>query len=113
MCFQKSKKKWYGKEKDLASNSTPLETVRTSPPPPPPPQPEEVKLTVTEHEPSNHAAIEADTPAVSTNAAAADQVVVTEVPVTTNTQFVGKSREEAAAIRIQTAFRGYLVCFVL
>lgn len=45
-------------------------------------------------------------------AVSADQSV-TEVRIVTNTRFAGKSKEEAAAIRIQTAFRGYLVCVVL
>lgn len=45
-------------------------------------------------------------------AVSADQSV-TEVRIVTNTPFAGKSKEEAAAIRIQTAFRGYLVCVVL
>ena len=33
------------------------------------------------------------------------------VRLTTVNQFSGKSQEEVAAIRVQTAFRGYLVCF--
>lgn len=43
----------------------------------------------------------------------APRTVVEVVHVTRNTRFQGKSKEEAAAIRIQTAFRGYLVCVFL
>lgn len=41
--------------------------------------------------------------------APATQAVAQVVRLPTNTQYAGKSREEVAAIKIQTAFRGYLV----
>lgn len=106
---KKSKKKWFGKQKDDGSNSAPLETTKITPPHPVPPlQPEEVKITVAENELSNHVANEEVTTAVPTTAAVSADQSVTEVQIVTNTRFAGKSKEEAAAIRIQTAFRGYL-----
>ncbi|KAH9671798.1 DUF4005 domain-containing protein [Citrus sinensis] len=105
---KKSKKKWFGKQKE-GSNSAPLETVKTTLPPPAPPlQPEEVEITVAENELSNHVANEEVITAVPAMAAVSADQSVTEVRIVTNTRFAGKSKEEAAAIRIQTAFRGYL-----
>lgn len=66
-----------------------------------------------ENELSNHVANEEAATAVPTPAAVSADQSVTEVRIVTNTRFAGKSKEEAAAIRIQTAFRGYLVCVVL
>ncbi|KDO55285.1 hypothetical protein CISIN_1g011955mg [Citrus sinensis] len=106
---KKSKKKWFGKQKEEGSNSAPLETVKTTLPPPAPPlQPEEVEITVAENELSNHVANEEVITAVPAMAAVSADQSVTEVRIVTNTRFAGKSKEEAAAIRIQTAFRGYL-----
>lgn len=106
---KKSKKKWFGKQNDHGSNSAPSETTKTMPPHPVPPlQPEEVKITVAENELSNHVANEEVATAVPTTAAVSADQSVTEVRILTNTRFAGKSKEEAAAIRIQTAFRGYL-----
>ncbi|CAA2992549.1 Hypothetical predicted protein [Olea europaea subsp. europaea] len=50
--------------------------------------------------------------AVATAAAAA-QAAAEVVPHTTATQFTGKSKEEVAAIRIQTAFCGYQACYLI
>ncbi|XP_031271182.1 protein IQ-DOMAIN 1-like [Pistacia vera] len=107
---KKSKKKWFGKEKDFVSESVPLETVKTPLPPPPPAlQPEEVKINEVEDEQRNYAGNVAVAASVSEKAAVvADQAVPEVVRYTRNTRFDGKSKEEASAIRIQTAFRGYL-----
>ena len=40
------------------------------------------------------------------------QAAVEVVRLPTITQYAGKSREEVAAIKIQTAFRGYLVLLI-
>ncbi|TXG50227.1 hypothetical protein EZV62_022751 [Acer yangbiense] len=76
-------------------------------------KPEEVNVTEAENEQRNFA----PTVAVTTTTAAsvqdpvddASQTVKEVVQITTNTRFQGKLKEEAAAIRIQTAFRGYLI----
>ncbi len=71
----------------------------------------ENELTSEENEQSEHA----NSVAVATAAAAEAAVVAAHaaaeaVRLSTVTQFAGKSKEEVAAIKIQTAFRGYLVC---
>lgn len=109
----KSKKKWSEKEKnpDLAVSSH-EETVAPSlspPRTPPPPTAEDVKLTEAENEQSKHAYSVALATAVAAEAAvAAAQAAAEVVRLTTVAHYSGKSKEEIAAIRIQTAFRGYL-----
>ncbi|XP_044472843.1 protein IQ-DOMAIN 2-like [Mangifera indica] len=107
---KKSKKKWFRKEKDFSSESVPLETVKTPLPPAPlQAEEEEVKVTEVEDDQRNYEASVAVAAAVSDKAAGvADQTVPVVVRYTSNARFDGKSKEEAAAIRIQTAFRGYL-----
>ncbi|XP_044483611.1 protein IQ-DOMAIN 2-like [Mangifera indica] len=101
---KKSKKKWFGKEQDFVSESVPLETVKAPLPPPPPAlQPEEV-----EDEQRNYAATVVVAATVSEEAVVVADAVPEVVRFIRNTRFDGKSEEEAAAIRIQTAFRGYL-----
>ena len=109
----KSKKKWFGKQKHLGLESTSSETVTV----PPLPQQEEVNLNNVENEQSEHAYSVAVATAVAAEAAGA---VVTAahaaaevVQLPTVNRFAGKSKEEVAAIKIQTAFRGYLVCVTL
>uniref|UniRef100_A0A5B7AX62 DUF4005 domain-containing protein n=1 Tax=Davidia involucrata TaxID=16924 RepID=A0A5B7AX62_DAVIN len=102
----RSKKKWFGKEKSTVPDSSPLETVSVSHPLPPP---EEVKLTEVENEQTKHAyTVAVATAAAAEAAVAAAQAAAEVVRLTAVTQFTGKSKEEVAAIRIQTAFRGYL-----
>ncbi|KAJ6823209.1 protein IQ-DOMAIN 1-like [Iris pallida] len=74
-----------------------------APPRPPPsnPQPEEVRVVVAEDEQSKDSCSVA-APA-ETSRAAAEVVRITARP-----RFAGKSEEEIAVIKIQTAFRGYL-----
>ncbi|KAL6987431.1 hypothetical protein U1Q18_013180 [Sarracenia purpurea var. burkii] len=114
---KKSKNKWFGKEKSSdVPDSSPSESVQVPPPlplPPPPPlpplpPPEEVKLTEVENEETKQpysAAIGTSTAADT--AVAADESAAEVVQLTGVTQFSGKSEEEVAAIKIQTAFRGY------
>ncbi|RWW47308.1 hypothetical protein BHE74_00046715, partial [Ensete ventricosum] len=82
-------------------------TAREAVPPPPLPHPDEDKVVEIETEQSKLACSVA-TPAtvepVVTSAEAAREVI----SLTTRTKFPGKSREEIAAIKIQTAFRGHL-----
>ncbi|KAJ7977003.1 protein IQ-DOMAIN 1 [Quillaja saponaria] len=100
----KSKKKWFGKQKYQASESY-LEPDRA---PPPIPQPEEIKLTDDVKE-NSHVYSVTVAPSVEavesvSAATAAEEVVRPAI----STQFAGKSKEEVAAIMIQTAFRGHL-----
>lgn len=106
----KSKKKWFGKQKQPDSDSASLENVAL----PPLPQQEEVILTGAENETIDHnhdPSVEVATSVAVEPVVAPTQMateVVRPIPVA-RPQFAGKSREEVAAIKIQTAFRGYLV----
>jgi hypothetical protein len=69
-----------------------------------------VKSTEAENEQNKHAYSVAIASAVAAEAAAAAaQAAVEVVRLTTVPRYYGKSEEEIAAIKIQTAFRGYLV----
>lgn len=107
---QKSKKKWFGKSSNLDLVSAAEETVLVVPAPPlPPPPVEDVKLKPVEDEQSKHAYSVALATAVAAEAAvAAAQAAAEVVRLTTTLRYLGKSKEEIAAIKIQTAFRGYL-----
>ncbi|KAJ4980197.1 hypothetical protein NE237_010977 [Protea cynaroides] len=113
----KSKKKWFGKQKHHEPIAPSVETgtapsaPSTHPPPPPPPPPhpphpkphfEELKLTEAENEQNQQVY------SVELATAVADEAAAEVVPPTTEVQLFGKSEEEMAAIKIQTAFRGYL-----
>ncbi|XP_068636510.1 protein IQ-DOMAIN 3-like [Aristolochia californica] len=102
---KKSKKKWaFGKSKNSNSCSSSLETVSVPPVPT-----EEVKLTEAENEQNKHAySVALATAAAAEAAVAAAQAAAEVVRLTTVTRYSGKSKEEVAAIKIQTAFRGYL-----
>ncbi|KAL0356667.1 UNVERIFIED_CONTAM: protein IQ-DOMAIN 1 [Sesamum calycinum] len=107
---KKAKKKWFGKEKPSVSDSPKWETVEESHPHPLPPL-EDVKMAAVENEQTKQAYSVAVATAVAAEAAVAAAQAPTEVVrVTTVNQFAGKSRDEVAAIKIQTAFRGYLYC---
>ncbi|KAM1648193.1 hypothetical protein ACFX1Q_010240 [Malus domestica] len=109
----KSKKKWFGKQKYPEFESTSYQPSTILPPLPPR---EEVKLTNAENEQNNDAYSVPVATTVSTTAVAEPvvslapptQAAVEVVRLPTITQYAGKSREEVAAIKIQTAFRGYL-----
>lgn len=104
----KSKKKWFGKQKLLTSESN--SGTDNAPPLPPP---EQIKLTDIESQNNHHHVAEVATsmdfkepvPSVVQTAA-----VRGKAPI--NARFAGKSTDEVAAIKIQTAFRGYLVICV-
>nr|XP_016482940.1 PREDICTED: protein IQ-DOMAIN 1-like [Nicotiana tabacum]XP_016482941.1 PREDICTED: protein IQ-DOMAIN 1-like [Nicotiana tabacum]XP_016482942.1 PREDICTED: protein IQ-DOMAIN 1-like [Nicotiana tabacum] len=103
----KSKKKWFGKKHPVPDSST-LVVTTVSPPHPVPPA-EEVKLAEVEQEQTKHVySVAVATAAAAEAAVAAAQAAAEVVQLTTVNQFSGESKEEIAAIRIQTAFRGYL-----
>ncbi|KAH1031679.1 hypothetical protein J1N35_043853 [Gossypium stocksii] len=107
---QKSKEQVLGKQVDLGSNDSDaatLETLKLSPPP----QPQEVKLIEAEAEPSEQTyPVEVAIAAAAVALAAPAEAVADVVRRQSNTgpRFAGKSNEEVAAIKIQTAFRVYL-----
>ncbi|KAK1320982.1 Protein IQ-DOMAIN 1 [Acorus calamus] len=114
----RSKKKWgFGKSRSADPSSSSLGTSSAGQPasekpptPAPPPPNEQVKITDAETEQSKHAYSVAIATAVAAEAAvAAAQAAAEVVRLTTPTsRYSGKSREDIAAIKIQTAFRGYL-----
>lgn len=106
----KSKKNWFGKHKSSDRIPLPEEiTTVAVPAPPPPPPVEDVKLTEAENKQSKHAYSVALATAVAAEAAvAAAQAAAEVVRLTAAGRYPGKSKEEIAAIKIQTAFRGYL-----
>ncbi|KAJ6746648.1 IQ-DOMAIN 5-RELATED [Salix koriyanagi] len=101
----KSKKRWFGKQQ-LDLDSTSLENVTMQSPPP---QPEEVKLIETTNEENQQAySVPAVTAAVAEHAPITAQTSTEVFQQTKVNKYVGKSKEEVAAIKIQTAFRGYM-----
>lgn len=102
---KKSKKKWFGKGKITIPDSSPSETVTLpthfSPP-------EEVKWTEVETEQAEYEDSSEDEIAAEGTVAEpqADEEVV---QLTSVTQLTGIAREEASAIKIQKAFRGFQV----
>ncbi|XWS43625.1 hypothetical protein CRYUN_Cryun16bG0120000 [Craigia yunnanensis] len=108
---QKSKEQFLEKQVHLGpsgSEAATLETVKLSPPP----QPEEVKLFDAEAEQIKQTypvtvATAADD-AVAPTAPAQAPVEVVRLQLNTDARFAGKSKEEVATIKIQTAFRVYL-----
>ena len=89
----------------------PEETELTVPPAAPlHPLTEDVKLTEAGNEQSKHAYSVALATAMAAEAAvAAAQAAAEVVRLTSVPRYREKSKEETAAIKIQTAFRGYLV----
>lgn len=105
----KSKKKWFRKERPSVSDYQNPGTVEVSYPHPLP-SIENVKLTELEDEPTKHAYAVAVVTAAAHDEDVATTAVTPEIPQPrTVARFAGKSKEEVAAIKIQTAFRGYLV----
>ena len=79
-------------------------------PHPLPPPLEEVQLIEAEEEQTKHAySVAVATAAAAEAAVAAAQAAAEIVRLTSVTPFTGKSKEEVAAIKIQTEFRGYRV----
>ncbi|KZV52618.1 protein IQ-DOMAIN 1-like [Dorcoceras hygrometricum] len=101
------KKKWFRKEKPLVSVSQNPGTVEVSDPRPFPSL-EDVKLTELEEEPTKHAYAVAATTAANDEDVAATPVTPEMPQPCIVVRFAGKSKEEVAAIKIQTAFRGHL-----
>ncbi|KAJ1443849.1 IQ motif, EF-hand binding site [Sesbania bispinosa] len=100
----KSKKKWFGKQKLQAPDSSHPETDKAPPLPPP----EEIKLTEIENENSHIHVAEVATVVDVEEPVPSAQTAVVKVEPTTIARFAGKPKDEVAAIKIQTAFRGYL-----
>lgn len=125
----KSKKKWFRKNKRSVPNTvaatavSAAETVPSTTTLPPQatvqaqvvvPTPEPAKVSsVTDKEQTKHAYSVALATAKAAEAAVAAAQAAAEVARLTATAppFAGKSKEEVAAIKIQTAFRGYMVSF--
>ncbi|XP_022747613.1 protein IQ-DOMAIN 1-like [Durio zibethinus] len=108
---QKSKEQSLEKQVHLGPSgpdAATLETVKLSPPS----QPEEVKLFEAEAEQTEQtypvAVATATADAVAPAAPAQATVEVVPRQLNTGARFAGKSKEEVAAIKIQTAFRVYL-----
>ncbi|KAL8540180.1 hypothetical protein ACS0TY_001673 [Phlomoides rotata] len=101
---EKAKKKWFGKKESPPVSGSPVRgPVQVSHPHPVPLLKEDVKMKEVEIEQISDAY---SVPFASTSAA--PEAASKEIQVTTETQFMGKSKEEIAAIKIQTTFRGYL-----
>ncbi|KAL3531905.1 hypothetical protein ACH5RR_005426 [Cinchona calisaya] len=104
---KESKEIWSGKAGQSVTDSSTVETITASHPHPVPA--EEVTLTKVEDEQTKHAySVAVATAAAAEAAVVAAQAAAEVVRLTAATPFTGKSVEEVAAIRIQTAFRGYL-----
>lgn len=100
----KSKKKWFRSysSTDVISSSAETAVILT------PPAREE-KLNEAENEQNKHAYSVAIATAVAAEAAvAAAQAAAEVVRITSTPHLTGKSKEEIAAIKIQTVFRGYM-----
>ncbi|GFQ08274.1 protein iq-domain 1 [Phtheirospermum japonicum] len=100
-------RRWFGNQrsKDLNSPSAENEVVIASAHPPK----EEVKLIAAENEQNRHAYSVALVTAVAAEAAVAAAHAAAEVVrLRTAASNPGRTKEEIAAIKIQTAFRGYL-----
>ncbi|XP_024029291.1 protein IQ-DOMAIN 1 [Morus notabilis] len=104
----KTKKKWFGKN---SSTDAAVSFKEQTPLPVPDPCPpvEDVKLAEIENEQSKHAySVALATAAAAEAAVAAAQAAAEVVRLTAVPRHYGKSKEEIAAVKIQTAFRGYL-----
>ncbi|CAM8898690.1 unnamed protein product [Rhodiola kirilowii] len=100
----KPKKKWFGKQKGSDQNP-PLSGTSVSGPS----YQGNVKFSGAENEQSKHAYSVALATAVAAEAAVASAQAAAEVVrLTSVSRYTGKTKEEVAAIRIQTAFRGHM-----
>lgn len=116
---KKSKKKWFGKQKHPNPDSTEAVTL------PSPPRPEEANIIHSESEDNNEpCSVEVASPTEATSAAtqaneasvstieptiATPFVAAEVVQISMETQIFSPPKEEVAATKIQTVFRGYLV----
>jgi len=105
----KSKKKWFGKQKLQTSVS--YSEADKLPPAPSVPLPEEIKVTDIENEISHdHDHVVQVVTAVEAEVSVPPvQIETVRVEAARIPRFAGKPNDEVAAIKIQTAFRGYLV----
>ncbi|RRT85701.1 hypothetical protein B296_00002612, partial [Ensete ventricosum] len=110
----KAKKEARLKKKLESGTSKPADSLERAAcevvPPPPPPHPEEDKVVEVENEQRRHACSAAVAPPAAieplvTSSEAAREII----RLTSTAKFPGKTTEEIAAIKIQTAFRGHLV----
>ncbi|CAE6075966.1 unnamed protein product [Arabidopsis arenosa] len=94
-------KKWFGKSKKLeVTNSGEADSSRAV---------KDAKLKEIEEQQSRHAySVAIATAAAAEAAVAAAQAAAEVVRLSALSRFPGKSKEEIAAIKIQTAFRGYM-----
>lgn len=109
---RRSKKGWFGTHShtDQVPQNEEITLALAAPPLPPPLSAGDLKPNYAENEQSKHAYSVALATAVAAEAAvAAAQAAAEVVRLTSISRFSGKSREELAAIKIQTAFRGYMV----
>ncbi|KAJ0979329.1 hypothetical protein J5N97_014803 [Dioscorea zingiberensis] len=106
----KSKKKWgFGKSKHSDPSESPNNGAPDPPAAPPPASARSQEVKMVEGEQSKHAySVALATTRAAEAAVAAAQAAAEVVRLTNSTRLTGKSREEAAAIKIQTAFRGYM-----
>lgn len=105
---KKSKKKWFGKQQDLKQNTPSKETTISVSVPS---YSHNVKISGAQNEQSKHAfSVEVATRVAAEAAFASAQAAAELVRMTSVSRYVGKTKEEVAAIRIQTAFRGHMVC---
>jgi len=104
----KSKKKWFGKQK--LQTSDPSVEIDTAPPLPPP---EDIKLTDIENQSNHHHVAEITTVVDVEEPVHSVQTAVVKTQAAAVSRFAGKPKDEVAAIKIQTAFRGYLVCVAI
>ncbi|XP_010503967.1 PREDICTED: protein IQ-DOMAIN 1-like [Camelina sativa] len=95
-------KKWFGKSKklDIVTNSGEADSSRAV---------QDAKLKEIEEQQSRHAySVAIATAAAAEAAVAAAQAAAEVVRLSALSRFPGKSKEEIAAIKIQTSFRGYM-----
>lgn len=98
-------------EKPSASNFSTPAIVEVSHPHPVPPLEEDENFIEVQDEQEHAYNVAAATAAAAEAAVAAAQAAAEVVRLASVSKFAGKSNEEVAAIRIQTAFRGHLVRF--
>ncbi|XP_054794635.1 protein IQ-DOMAIN 2-like [Prosopis cineraria] len=101
----KSKKKWFGKQKLEATSDSHLGSEKTARPSP---HPEEIKSHDVENESSQSHVHAVATTVNAERPIPAAQTAAVAVQAPKIPRFAGKSREEVATLKIQTAFRGYL-----
>lgn len=108
----KSKKKWFGKQKlEISEPDTNIVSDKAPPQPPPPlPPAEEIKSLNIKNEDIQVHDVEVATSVNAETSVPAVQTAEVAIRAARIARFAGKSKEEVAAISIQTAFRGYLVC---